>query len=172
MWATASFCPTGVEKTGSRAGDLMSAIKMGKPRSLLTEFENIRDEQLALCQALEDIADQLGGEPDRLKCVQVAQNIEPLLHRSMKFDENRLLPVLQSIAAGDQSTSRSVDRFKFEQLEDGDVALEVSEALMDFGRGSSSLSQDAIGYLLRGFFVAMRRHLAYKSDFLHAVLSE
>ncbi len=150
----------------------MSAIELGKPKSLLAEFEKIRAEQLALCQSLEDIADQLGGEPDLLKCVQTAQNIEPLLHRSLEFDENQLLPALQSLVSRDRSVSRSIDRLKFEQLENADVALEVGEALMDFGRGTSRLSQDAIGYLLRGFFVAMRRHLAYKRDFLYSVLGE
>ncbi|HHG89912.1 MAG TPA: hypothetical protein ENJ90_05460 [Devosia sp.] len=150
----------------------MSASELGEPKSLLTEFEEIRADQLSLCQALEDIADQLGSKPDRLRCVQVARDIEPLLERSATFDQRRLFPVLQDLADKDLSTLQSVDRLKFEQLEDGDVALEVSEALMDFGRGNSRLSQDAIGYLLRGFFVALRRHLAYKTDFLNAVLGE
>ena len=81
----------------------MSAIDLGKSKSLLTEFEQIRAEQLALCQSLEDIADSLGGEPDRLKCVQVAQYIGPLVQRGLNFEQNELLPALQKVAVDRKS---------------------------------------------------------------------
>lgn len=137
---------------------------------LLNRFQTMRADLLALCQALEDIADMLGGAPDRQQCIQISRAIGPLMGQALSFQEKELLPNLQKSAPPDQTVLKCIDRLKFEHYEDSDFALEVSEVLMEFGQGTSRLSEDAIGYLLRGFFVSLRRHLAFESEVVHSLL--
>ncbi len=148
----------------------MPADEPEKTQLLLSRFQAMRSDLLALCQALEDIADRLGGTPDKQQCIQISRAIGPLMGQALSFQEKELLPSLQSAAPPDQTVFKCIDRLKYEHYEDADFALEVAEALMEFGQGTSRLSQDAIGYLLRGFFVSLRRHLAFESEVVQSIL--
>lgn len=148
----------------------MPADELDDTRLLLNRFQTMRSDLLALCQALEDIADMLGGTPDRQQCIQIARAIGPLMGQALSFQEKELLPSLQISPPPDQTVSKCIDRLKFEHYEDTDFALEVSEVLMEFGQGTSRLSEDAIGYLLRGFFVSLRRHLAFEGEVVQSIL--
>ncbi len=66
-------------------------------------------------------------------------------------------------------TTRSrttLNRLRFEHCEDECFAEELTEALNALGSGNPDVNIEAIGYMLRGFFEAMRRHIAFESEML------
>ena len=141
---------------------------------LLQAFERVCEEQLALCEALENIADQLGAQPDRQKCLQMAEELDPVMQRAHAFEADVLFPLLASIANDDSQQTAVIARRYLEQLKmehDDDVGLvgEVVEALREFGQDNSPISSDAIGYMLRGLFVGLRRHLAYENQVVRTI---
>ncbi len=150
----------------------MRSVEPEYVQPILREFEQICSQQLMLCEALEDVADRLGATPDAQCCMQIARAIGPLMRRVHQFEEQRLFPLMRSIADNDHDLSEQINQLKFEHCEDECFADEVYEVLMDFGRGPSRLSSDAVGYLLRGFFMSLRRHIAFERAVLRSGLAE
>jgi len=142
----------------------------GQTRDLLLKFDSIRDELLVLCESIEAFADTLGGTPDWRVGALLAEQMQHLVQQSRLFDDTQLFPFLIRVAETNSALLRSVGHLKVEYIEDYDVAHEVTEMLNEFSGGTPRLSQDAIGYLLRGYFVSMRRHLAFKTDVLARAL--
>lgn len=141
---------------------------------LLLAFDRVCAEQLALCEALENVADQLGAQPNRQKCLQMAEELDPIMQRAHAFEANVLFPLLASIVSeGSEETAtiakRYLEQLKTEHEDDVGLVGEVVEALREFGQDSSPISSDAIGYLLRGLFVGLRRHLAYENQVVRTI---
>ena len=149
----------------------MYSVDAGLVKPVIYEFEQLCLQQLVLCKALEDLADRIGATMDGQCCLQAARAIGPLMRRAHLFEEQQLFPLMQRIIASDQGFARSVDQLKFEHYEDECFAEEVFEVLMDFGRGTNRMSHDAIGYLLRGFFMSLRRHIAFEREVLRSGLT-
>ncbi len=148
----------------------MNSVDLEYVRPIVHEFEQICLQQLVLCETLEDVADRIGATPGSQCCMQAARAIGPLMRRVHLFKEEQLFPLMQHMAANDHDFANSIDQLKFEHYEDESFAEEVYEALMDFGRGASRMSGDAIGYLLRGFFMCLRRHIAFEREVLRSAL--
>ncbi len=152
----------------------MSSDPVREIAPVLLEFEEIRQEQLLLCEELEAVADGLGTQPDRQHCIEVAARMEPVMNRAHEFEEKTFFPALQDLMEKDiNGSSRVINRFlmqlKAEHEDDVCLAGEVVEALQEYGCGPSHVSPDAIGYLLRGFFVGLRRHLAFEEEVLRTL---
>jgi hypothetical protein len=60
----------------------------------------------------------------------------------------------------------TLTRLRFEHCEDECFAEELTEALHALGAGRAEINIEATGYMLRGFFEAMRRHIAFESEHL------
>jgi len=149
----------------------MHSVEPEHVQPILREFEQICLQQLVLCEALEDVADRLGMMSDNQCCMQIARAIGPLMRRAHMFEEQRIFPLMRLIAIRDKGFAKSIDQLKFEHYEDECFAEEVYEILMDFGRGLNRMSRDAIGYLLRGFFMSLRRHIAFEREVLRTGLA-
>jgi hemerythrin-like domain-containing protein len=68
--------------------------------------------------------------------------------------------------SSDDTIKVTLDRLRFEHCEDECFAEELTEALHALGSGDQKVNIEAVGYMLRGFFEAMRRHIAFESEML------
>ncbi len=150
------------------------ASQKPKQDQLIAQFEALCHEQLELCETLEDIADSLGECPDRQKCLQMALQLTPIMARAHAFEAEIFFPSLVLIAEQQneertRAANRSLDQLKGELEEDIGLVGEVAEALAEFGQGKPSVSPNAMGYLLRGLFVGLRRHLAHENQIVRTL---
>ena len=117
-------------------------------------------QKLRLCDTLEAIADDLPAHVDQLQCLTAASSLVPLLRACHRFEEETVFPVFARRRGG----AAIVERLKAEHLEDDCAAEDLSEALLAYGHGAAIENPEAFGYMLRGLFDAMRRHIAYERD--------
>ncbi|THV25044.1 hemerythrin domain-containing protein [Peteryoungia ipomoeae] len=122
------------------------------------------NEQLSLCSELEDIADSLPAAINRQKCIYAAKALGPLIKGIHQFEESVVFPRLLADARSDQMDA-TVERLKFEHCEDECFAEELTDALLKLGSGAP-VNMEAVGYMLRGFFEGLRRHIAFEREFL------
>lgn len=120
-------------------------------------------EKLRLCEALEEIADSLPGQVDRLKCLGIANTLVPLLREVHRYEEEMVFPAYRAAAGCDVETS-TLQRLRAEHIEDECFADEVTEALLAVGHGKAVSNAEALGFMLRGLFETMRRHIAFERE--------
>jgi hypothetical protein len=131
----------------------------------LTVMLAAQDEQLSLCRELEDIADSLPSSVNRQKCIFAAQALGSLMRSTHDYEEKIFFPWLAAEADSDDRLEPILARLKFEHCEDECYAEELTDVLMKLGRGEP-VNMEATGYMLRGFFEARRRHIAFERDHL------
>lgn len=142
-------------------------------RHITSRFEQACDEQMKLCDALEMIADSLPGDIDRQQCIHVARAMGALIDRAHDFEETELFPLVAQSSSPDRAGASTLERLKFEHYEDECFAEEVYEALMNCGAGQGGFPAEAaetLGYMLRGFFVSLRRHIAFEQEMVRTCL--
>lgn len=126
-------------------------------------------EQIALCNALEEIADSLPGSIDQKKCLSAARALGPLIKGMHHYEENTLFPWLERRAAQTHALgdvlAKTLARLKQEHFEDECFAEELTDTLLKLGSGHP-VNMEATGYMLRGFFEAVRRHIAFERTHL------
>jgi hypothetical protein len=135
-------------------------------------LKTIHGEQLELCRELEDIADSLPAEVNRQKCIYAAKAIGPLTMGAHRFEEDVLFPWVEQNVSGHPELAATLERLKFEHFEDECFIEELTDALLRLGAADPTLNAETIGYMLRGYFVSMRRHIAFEQDHLLAMVGE
>lgn len=128
------------------------------------------EEKLTLCDCLEEIADSLPNKIDRRVCLNAANALVPLLRNIHRYEEEIVFPVFEGKAAGRFGTGGTIARLKAEHLEDESYADELAEALVKMSDGSSDLEAETAGFMLRGFFESLRRHMAFERDHILAII--
>ena len=123
-------------------------------------------EQLRLCDRLEEIADSLPDNVIRQKCLYAAGALGPMIRSVHRFEEDVVFPLIAERLAGDERIEATLNRLRFEHCEDECFAEELTEALHALGSGTEDVNVEATGYMLRGFFEAMRRHIAFEMEHL------
>lgn len=126
---------------------------------------NAHREQLRLCAELEQIADSLPANVNRQKCLYAAKALGPMIKGLHHYEENVLFPALETRGCADD-LAKTLTRLKFEHFEDECFAEELSERLLLLGAGGAEVNMEATGYMLRGFFEAIRRHIAFEREHL------
>lgn len=119
---------------------------------------------LVLCNSMETIADSLPDKVDLAICGTVIDALAERVDRHHRFEEQVLFPLLRRRAASDTGLIASLDRLGEEHHIDEGHAGEVMDLLGAIRRGSLDISPDAAGYMLRGLFESMRRHIAFEND--------
>ncbi len=132
-------------------------------------IEQAHSEILQLCAALEEIADSLPGTVDAGICEDIAVTIVPLISGVHRFEETILYPWLEQRYPERHSLHESLRRLKGEHLEDEGYAEEISETLIRMS-GHQRLQPETVGYMLRGFFEGMRRHIGTEREYLYELL--
>ena len=146
--------------------------KNGKaePSAILSDLTLHHQVQLDLCDDLEKIADQLPDRVDPQNCLRVAQAIYPTVKKAHTYEENQLFPFLT--AHYEQYVMpQTIDRLHSEHWEDESFACEVQEALVSFVTTPQWANTEALGYMLRGFFEGLRRHIAFERELLGTLIT-
>jgi hemerythrin-like domain-containing protein len=117
---------------------------------------------LALCDRLEQVADDLPGRVDRQDCLILSRAIGPMLNRIQHFEETEIFPVLLEWPALHGELLETIERLKLEHQVDACYAEDVQDMLHGLGEGRPHISSDAAGFMLRGFFESLRRHVAHE----------
>lgn len=131
----------------------------------IAALERLYGDMLRICDALEAIADTLPN-PDRRCCRQLAIELDETIEEVNLCEERYLLPAVAKQAGAD-----IVTRLRQEHAEDCLAATEIVRALVAISRGGRKRSYDAIGYMLRAYFLAVRRHIAFEQALLASVRS-
>jgi len=130
------------------------------PAAKIAVMRRAHSEKLKVCGALEEIADGLPDNVDRLMCMSVASTLLSMLRNIHRFEEDVVFPSYAA-ATGDP---QCVERLKAEHVEDECFADELTEVLMTIGHGAAVTNPEALGFMLRGFFETIRRHVAFERD--------
>ena len=123
----------------------------------------------SLCDNLENVADELAQEPDRQTCLHIARALPAAVRDAHHFEETQVFPLLKSTA---RETEETLARLWLEHVADESYADELAEALRDHVAGRGRLDAEALGYMLRGFFEGLRRHLAFELEHVVPVLRQ
>ena len=135
----------------------------------LDVWRSAHEEQLRLCTELEEIADSLPAKINRQKCIYAAKALGPMIKDAHHYEDTVLFPVLESRAPRSPDLDKTLARLKFEHFEDECFAEELAERLLLLGSGRAGINMEATGYMLRGFFEGMRRHIAFEHDYFTAL---
>lgn len=139
--------------------------------NIAASLDSAHAQQLLLCDRLEAIADSLPDRVDRQACLHLARAIHPLVAGAHTMEEDLLFPALAARWGKVPGMMQTIERLKFEHFEDMGFAEELCDALMAIGQGDARLPPEALGYMLRGFFEGLRRHIAFEQDMLLPLLS-
>ena len=120
--------------------------------------------QLALCEDLEAIADSLPANIVNHDCLFAAKSLGRLIRDVHAFEEETLIPALRQVFPSSSDIASAVDRLTYEHLADECYAEDIAEKLFHLGTGGRDVNMEALGYMLRGFFEALRRHIAFERD--------
>ncbi|WP_176083889.1 hemerythrin domain-containing protein [Martelella sp. HB161492] len=136
--------------------------------SLADELQSTHGSIESLCDALEAVADSLPASIDRRSCDLLSQNLVPTLRRAHEREENNVYPQLRRKANGREKVLETLNRLEYEHFEDLCFAEEVTDVLRKLSVGTS-VNVEAVGYMLRGLFGALRRHMVFEEDYIAAM---
>lgn len=131
-------------------------------------WRQAHEEQLRLCDELEEIADSLPAGINRQKCIYAAKALGPLIKGVHHYEDTVLFPQFESKVLESPDLSKTLARLKSEHFEDECFAEELTERLLQLGSGRGNINMEATGYMLRGFFEGVRRHIAFERDYFAA----
>ena len=123
-------------------------------------------EHLGLCDKLEEIADSLPNSIDRHACTCAALALRYRVGVHHAVEEEALFPLLRARIGNDIVFRRTLLRLQDEHRMDEGHCDEVLELLTSLSTGNPPDNAEAAGYLLRGLFESMRRHIAFEEDYL------
>lgn len=118
-------------------------------------------EQLAMCMALERLADSLPRCADAAALRAAGEAVVPLMRRARaRWLATRQAALPVGTAAALMGELRRQDE------EDLAAAEEIRASLGEWREGQACLYAEALGYLLRGFVIARRRRVALERALL------
>jgi hemerythrin-like domain-containing protein len=144
----------------------IATIRLAHGEDPIAALRKAHKDQLLLCDRLEEIADSLPDGINRQKCMYAARALGPMIKGVHRLEEDVVFPLIAAQQGADDKIETTLNRLRFEHCEDECFAEELTEALNALGTGNPDVNIEAIGYMLRGFFEAMRRHIAFESEML------
>ena len=126
--------------------------------------------QLTLCAELEEIADNLPDHVNRQRCLHLARVLCPFIMEAHALEERALFSEVYALAHTLPNLEITIERLRWEHFEDLCFSEELREALLDLGRDDRQINGEAVGYMLRGFFESLRRHVAFEQEVLMPLL--
>jgi len=145
---------------------------ISSPPNAIRLIEEEQAQLLTLCDSLEKIADELPYKLERGRLrpdapTIVARQLRHRLPRLHRHIEQLLFPMLKKRALPEDCVEEIIAGFTHEHAMDDGYALGVLEVLNELSLdrrlpGLRAINDEAAGYLLRGFFEALRRHLRWQ----------
>ena len=121
---------------------------------------------------MEAIADAL-PLVDRMQCLQLANQLVPLLREAHRYEEDEVFPVFERAGGlGLVGRIASVRRLKSEHIEDECAAQDLTELLLEIGHGGAIANAEALGFMLRAFFETLRRHIAFEREHVVPIVAK
>lgn len=161
------MCNSGSERAKCERMDECAVANGCSPNAgaLCLHMSVVHAEKTDLCDQLEAIADSLPYRVDRLACLRLAGRLVPLMRQAHNFEEELLFPLYEASQIP-VDRHETVLRLKSEHLHDECSAQEISEELLLIGHGKPIRNPEALGFMLRGFFETVRRHLASERELI------
>ena len=122
------------------------------------------DQHLQLCDLLEEIADRLPDRIDGRQCVYAAAALRYRVNAHHQLEEDVLFPRLAARAGDDPDLHKILKRLADEHRTDEGHCEEAIELLTKLSEGIAPRNVEAAGYMLRGLFEGLRRHIAFEND--------
>ncbi|MFM7083417.1 MAG: hemerythrin domain-containing protein [Hyphomicrobium sp.] len=132
---------------------------MPDPISLLEEEHELQRE---LCNVLEALADDLPSSFDKDLANVALSILESSLERHMKFEDEALFPLLRKCLTDTDPIHAALECLEEEHERDGANLYEITEALRSAIEDNSIKNAEMLGYILRGYFESLRRHVAWE----------
>jgi iron-sulfur cluster repair protein YtfE (RIC family) len=138
----------------------------------MVRLAGVHKEQLALCNRLEAIADSLPDEIDRGVCAYTAKMLGPIMRGFHADEEGVVFTWVARLSGGDPSVHAALERLKYEHCEDECFAEELMEMLQCLAEAEKYVNAETAGYMLRGFFTNLRRHVHLEQECLRGILAQ
>ncbi len=129
----------------------------------ISTFEVDHILKLGLCDVLESIADALPRTADASLATVAVRILRNALPEHVALEENHLFPMLRRRNAGDQSCQKVLLQLEHEHDADEAFAYEIADELDQIAGAQAPKNAEMLGYMLRGFFVSMRRHISWEN---------
>lgn len=136
------------------------------PKNLASDFEHHLQRQKQLCLDLEAVADVLPKDNKINPNQKAIDDIEEVLGEAHSFEENVLFPFLRYQNKDQPDLAATLERLRYENWEDESYAAELSDAIEGLRNGKGAFTSESLGYMLRGFFGGLRRHIAFEREHL------
>jgi len=118
--------------------------------------------QRELCDLLEAIADGLPHTFDKSRATVAICLLEGSLPAHTRLEEDALFPLLARRLGADHPVTTTLSVLEDDHERESSLLVELAEALNEGISAPKPESGNALGYLLRGAFDAMRRHLDFE----------
>lgn len=132
---------------------------------LAREFRSHLAKQESLCDRLERLADSLPDSLNVQESLYVAQSLFPTVMLAHRFEEDKVFPLLR-----DAALPSTLDRLGFEHMGDEEYAGDISLALRAYVGDRRSGNAETLAWMMRGFFEALRRHIAFEREHILPLL--
>jgi hemerythrin-like domain-containing protein len=152
----------------SKVGAKANGSGQGRAPSACPLQAIAREHRLQACQcdALERIADGLPDEFDRAAVASLLPALRRDLSAHVDDEERGLFPLLRRRAHLEDNLESILVQLAEEHAADLEYAEEVIAQLEEVVRLGRVPNPDMLGYMLRGFFQAQRRHLMWEDAVL------
>ena len=148
--------------------ECLSQVELGK-RGVVEAMRLIHDKKTAMCEELENIADRLPSNVDELTCLSVAAKLLPLLRLAHEYEESVIFPAYEKLVAS-TGPNASTDRLRAEHISDECFAADLTGVLLQIGHGGYVDQAETFGFMLRGFFDSVRRHMAFEAEHIGPII--
>jgi hemerythrin-like domain-containing protein len=129
----------------------------------IKQIEGEQAHMMVLCDMLETIADEISDNMKPSTVVMAARSLRHELPRLHRHEEQLLFPLLAKRALPEDDIEEILDGFRQENAMDEGYAEEVLTILDRLALGQGLENLEMAGYLLRGFFESLRRHLRWEN---------
>lgn len=126
-------------------------------------FEMEHEWKLGLCDALELIADGLPNSSQPDLCRSVVHVLRVGLPQHVALEEQLLFPALRRSPQFGVDCERVLRALEQEHESDDPFAHEIAEELEQLAGGDKPRNSEMLGYMLRGFFIPLRRHINWEN---------
>ncbi len=132
----------------------------------LVLLEDDHTHQLQVCDILEHLAD---GLPDNAEAhlASVAQRaISSAWPKHVQFEEEVLFPLLGNHVGREPQIRLTIEQLSREHASDLGSDEELIDVLRELSIGRRPGNPEMVGYMLRGYFGTLRRHVQWENAFL------
>ncbi len=133
---------------------------------------SIYKQHLEIYARLEEIADSLPGKVDPKLCWELVVKLRFLVTPLHNFEEEILYPIILERSLQPEKMMETLGRLSAEHWSDRGFGDEIIELLANLADPKSKVDAERAGYMLRGFFEGVRRHIMFEIDCLIPQIAE